>query len=223
MDEIKYIKKLLSLDTGNIKKITSADVDAQGSIYLHSSLASDDFKLEDKKVKIALNTYALNISDDEIILMQLDDTATGSADVGFLATHKTLYFTEGDANNIMSIDFDKINSIKYTDRGFFGVHGLQINGKYDIVMTQIFMKKNIKYIRNILRNIQSLTNFNVPTLNKNIFYVECINCGVTHKNPTKSLCSKCGKDMYTLDTNIKCTNCGNEYENTEIVCPYCGN
>lgn len=55
------------------------------------------------------------------------------------------------------------------------------------------------------------------------FYVTCKNCGKIHKNPIDALCSNCGKNMYKLDTNIKCNNCSNEYENTETFCPYCGN
>ncbi len=54
------------------------------------------------------------------------------------------------------------------------------------------------------------------------FYVECLNCGVNHTNPTNSLCTNCGKNMYVQDTNKKCKSCGMEYESSESTCPYCG-
>ncbi len=57
----------------------------------------------------------------------------------------------------------------------------------------------------------------------NTKYITCVNCNANHKNPLTELCSNCGKNMYILDSNIKCTNCGGEYENTESSCPYCGN
>lgn len=55
------------------------------------------------------------------------------------------------------------------------------------------------------------------------FYVTCENCLATHTNPTNSLCSNCGKDMYKKDTNKKCSNCGSEYDNSLVTCPICGN
>ncbi len=53
-------------------------------------------------------------------------------------------------------------------------------------------------------------------------YVTCVNCNTKHKNPENDLCNKCTKNMHKLDTNIKCSNCGGEYESDEISCPYCG-
>jgi len=53
-------------------------------------------------------------------------------------------------------------------------------------------------------------------------YVTCVNCNTEHKNPENDLCNKCTKNMHKLDTNIKCSNCGGEYESDEISCPYCG-
>ena len=57
---------------------------------------------------------------------------------------------------------------------------------------------------------------------ENDFYVSCVNCGTTYTNPTDNLCSNCGKDMNKKYNNIKCSNCGNEYEISLVSCPYCG-
>lgn len=54
------------------------------------------------------------------------------------------------------------------------------------------------------------------------FFVTCVNCSSTTKNPTNSLCSSCGKDLYRKDTNVHCDKCQLDYPASESVCPYCG-
>lgn len=54
------------------------------------------------------------------------------------------------------------------------------------------------------------------------FYVECLNCNTKYTNPINSLCSNCGKDIFTKDNNVKCSECGGEFESTVLSCPYCG-
>ncbi len=59
----------------------------------------------------------------------------------------------------------------------------------------------------------------VPTSEDHL--VTCVNCGVKHTNPIKSICHSCGKDMYTKDTGKQCKDCGMNFESSLTICPHC--
>lgn len=114
----KYIDNVSdyhSMDDTDLEK-------SKGSLYFHPEFYSK-YALDKNKVKNARKSYAKFMDDDEVVILQVDDTVFGGADEGMLLTHKGLYFTNPDKKPDFLRPYEF--GVAVSNDGFFASTGRQ--------------------------------------------------------------------------------------------------